>query len=214
MIGAAKSIIGLDVGSWAVKAVALQAGKNGRVTLQGYAQMPIGEEDQALIVRRVIDQLGVKPKQVVSSVSGRSVIVRQVEAPKLNDNELREHIGREVVAQIVGSLFGKVFQNGSPELDVVGVVRRREEAGRLVLAVEQLESRAEAVGRRRTVVDVGQLDRRAGHRIGGIQREATEDDGVWSADACASQHADDDFGNHAHVDRDAITLADAIGLER
>ncbi len=94
MFGMSKTIVGLDVGSYAVKAVALQPNKD-RITLQGYAQAKIGSEDPATVVRRVIDQLGVKPRRLVTSVSGRSVIVRQVETPKLGPDELKAHITYE-----------------------------------------------------------------------------------------------------------------------
>ncbi len=94
MFGGSKAVIGLDVGSYAVKAVALQANRD-RITLQGYAQARIDSQDVGDVIRRVIDQLGVKPKRVVTSVSGRSVIVRQVETPKLPENELKAHISVE-----------------------------------------------------------------------------------------------------------------------
>ncbi len=94
MFGSTKSVIGLDVGSYAVKAVALQSNRD-RITLQGYAQAKIDNQDVGEVIRRVINQLGVKAKRVVTAVSGRSVIVRQVETPKLLDNELKQHITYE-----------------------------------------------------------------------------------------------------------------------
>ena len=94
MFGGSKAVIGLDVGSYAVKAVALQSNRD-RITLQGYAQARIDNQDVGEVIRRVIDQLGMRPKRVVTSVSGRSVIVRQVETPKLADQELKAHISVE-----------------------------------------------------------------------------------------------------------------------
>ena len=94
MFGNTKSVIGLDIGSYAVKAVALQSNRD-RITLQGYAQSKIDNQDVGEVVRRVIAQLGVKAQRVVTSVSGRSVIVRQVETPKLQDAELKQHITYE-----------------------------------------------------------------------------------------------------------------------
>ncbi|HYE04771.1 MAG TPA: type IV pilus assembly protein PilM [Planctomycetota bacterium] len=89
-----KTIIGLDVGSYAVKAVALTPNKE-RITLSGYAQDRIGTQDPAVVVRKVLDQLGVRGKRIVTSVSGRSVIVRQVETPRLGPEELKTHIAYE-----------------------------------------------------------------------------------------------------------------------
>lgn len=89
-----KTVVGLDVGSHSIKAVALTPNRD-RVTLSGYAQARIGSQDPAMVVRQVLDQLGVKPKHLVSAVSGRSVIVRQVETPKLSGDELKAHINYE-----------------------------------------------------------------------------------------------------------------------
>lgn len=94
MFGGNKTYVGLDVGSHAVKAVALQPNK-GRLALQGYAMLRVGDNDPAVVVRQVIDQLGIKPRFTVSAVSGRSVIVRQVETPRLGSSELRSHIDYE-----------------------------------------------------------------------------------------------------------------------
>ncbi len=93
-LGQAKTVVGLDIGSYAVKAVAL-AGNRDRITLQGYAQARIDNQDAGEVIRKVIDQLGIKPKRLVTSVSGRSVIVRQVETPRLGPDELKAHIAYE-----------------------------------------------------------------------------------------------------------------------
>jgi len=94
MFRATKTVIGLDVGSYAVKAVALLP-HGDRLTLQGYAQERIGTQEPVEVIRRVLEQLGVRSRRVVSSVSGRSVIVRQVETPRLAANELKAHISYE-----------------------------------------------------------------------------------------------------------------------
>lgn len=92
--GQSKAVIGLDVGSFAVKAVALQANKE-RITLQGFAQARIDKQDVGEVVKAVLAQLGVKGKRVCSAVSGRSVIVRQVETPRLEGPALQQHITHE-----------------------------------------------------------------------------------------------------------------------
>jgi type IV pilus assembly protein PilM len=94
MFGKSKVVIGLDIGSYSVKAVALAPNRD-RLTLQGYAQSRIGSQEPVEVIRKVLDQLGVRPKRVVSSVSGRSVIVRQVETPRLPADELKAHIAYE-----------------------------------------------------------------------------------------------------------------------
>ncbi len=92
--GQSKTIVGLDVGSYAVKAVALVTNKD-RLTLQGFAQARIEHQDPGEVIRKVISQLGVRTKRVVTSVSGRSVIVRQIETPNLQGEDLRRHITAE-----------------------------------------------------------------------------------------------------------------------
>ncbi len=92
--GQTKVVVGLDIGSYAVKAVALSASRD-RVTLQTYAHARIDNQDPSEVIRKVIDQLGAKPKRLVTSVSGRSVIVRQVETPRLERDELKAHISYE-----------------------------------------------------------------------------------------------------------------------
>jgi type IV pilus assembly protein PilM len=94
MFGSTKMVVGLDVGSYAIKAVALQP-SGDRLTLQGYAQARIGTQEPVEVIRKVIDQLGLRPKRMVTSVSGRSVIVRQVETPRLPSDELKAHIAYE-----------------------------------------------------------------------------------------------------------------------
>jgi type IV pilus assembly protein PilM len=93
-MAAGKTVIGLDVGSYMVKAVALSGGRD-RVTLQGYAQARIENQDVGEVIRKVVDQLAIKSRRVVTSVSGRSVIVRQVETPRLGPDELKAHIAYE-----------------------------------------------------------------------------------------------------------------------
>src|SRR4051812_25415701 len=63
-LGQTKTVVGLDIGSYAVKAVAL-AGNRDRITLQGYAQARIDNQDPGEVIRKVIDQLGIKPKRLV-----------------------------------------------------------------------------------------------------------------------------------------------------
>lgn len=94
MFGMSKTVVGLDVGSHSVKAVALTPNRD-RITLSGFAHAKIGSSDPATVVRQVIDQLGVKPRRLITSVSGRSVIVRQVETPRLGQDELKAHISYE-----------------------------------------------------------------------------------------------------------------------
>ena len=107
MFGSSKLVVGLDVGSYSVKAVALQP-SGERLTLQGYAQARIGTQEPVEVIRKVLDQLGVKARRAVTSVSGRSVIVRQVETPRLPSDELKAHIAYEADMEFVATTMLKV----------------------------------------------------------------------------------------------------------
>ena len=43
--------------------------------------------------------------------------------------------------------------------------------------------------------------------------ESAEDDGVYSADSYDSEHSDDGFRNHGHIDDDAVAIFDAVIFE-
>ncbi len=82
-------ILGLDIGSSTVKGVELA--KNGdRFTITGYAQAEIASAGTLKeAIATVIREGRFKSKQVVSSVSGRSVIVRYINTPTMKPEELR-----------------------------------------------------------------------------------------------------------------------------
>ncbi len=97
-----KSLVGLDIGSSAVKAVEL------RQTPGGYKVMAIGSEpvppdaivDGAIIdggavadvIRELFDRHGIKTKDVVASLSGNAVIVKKISLPLMSEEELDESI--------------------------------------------------------------------------------------------------------------------------
>ncbi len=94
MFKASKSVVGLDIGSSAVKAVELtRAGKELQVT--GFGQIELSSEDPADCVEAVTNLLkegGFRTKSVVTSVSGKMVIVRHLNMVAMNDDELRNAI--------------------------------------------------------------------------------------------------------------------------
>jgi type IV pilus assembly protein PilM len=101
--GKAKTVIGLDIGSSAVKAVELKAsGKNYRVMAYGVEPVPPDAiVDGAIIdatsvsdaIRRVFDgNKAFKTKEVCASLSGNAVIVKKITLPVMTENELSESI--------------------------------------------------------------------------------------------------------------------------
>jgi type IV pilus assembly protein PilM len=98
----AKSLVGLDIGSSAVKAVELKpAGKGYKVSAFGSEPVPPDSiVDGAIIdggavaeaIRRVFTGRGIKTRDVVASLSGNAVIVKKITLPQMTDSELAESI--------------------------------------------------------------------------------------------------------------------------
>ena len=98
----AKNLIGLDVGSSAVKMVSLRAGRGGyHLDGAGIEPLPAGTIVDGVISRRdtvseAIDKIftsqGVKENRVATSVSGHSVIVKKITLPVQTPAEVRDSI--------------------------------------------------------------------------------------------------------------------------
>jgi type IV pilus assembly protein PilM len=97
-----KSVVGLDIGSSAVKAVELKAaGKGYRVSAFGTEPIPPDSiVDGAIIdgtavadaIRRLFERHPFKSKDVAASLSGNAVIVKKISLPVMTDAELAESI--------------------------------------------------------------------------------------------------------------------------
>ena len=89
-----KSIVGLDVGSSAIKAVELtRVGKEVQVT--GFGQIELASEepeDRIQAINELMREGGFKTKRVVTSVSGKMVIIRYLSMVPMSDEELRNAI--------------------------------------------------------------------------------------------------------------------------
>ena len=101
-----KNVVGLDIGSSAVKAVELKpAGKGYRVVAFGHEPVPADSiVDGAIIdagavadaIRRVFDgKKGFKTKEVCASLSGNAVIVKKITLPVMTPSELDDSISWE-----------------------------------------------------------------------------------------------------------------------
>ena len=102
MFGRSKSLVGLDIGSSAVKAIELKpAGKGYKVAAFGSEPVPPDSiVDGAIIdgtavveaIRRVFESRGIKTKEVAASLSGNAVIVKKIALPSMTEGELAESI--------------------------------------------------------------------------------------------------------------------------
>jgi type IV pilus assembly protein PilM len=101
-LGKNKPVVGLDIGSSAVKAVELRAvGKGFRVS--AFASEPVPPDsivDGAIIdgaavsdaIRRLFENKAFKTKDVAASLSGSAVIVKKISLPVMTESELSESI--------------------------------------------------------------------------------------------------------------------------
>jgi type IV pilus assembly protein PilM len=97
-----KAVVGLDIGSSAVKAVELkQTGKTYRVAAFGSEPVPPDSiVDGAIIdgtavadaIHRLFESHAFKTKDVAASLSGNAVIVKKINLPAMTDAELAESI--------------------------------------------------------------------------------------------------------------------------
>ena len=103
LFGKAKTIVGLDIGSSAVKAVELkQSGKGYKVAAYAAEAVPPDSiVDGAIIdagavsdaIRRMFDgNKAFKTKDVCASLSGNAVIVKKITLPVMTESELNESI--------------------------------------------------------------------------------------------------------------------------
>jgi type IV pilus assembly protein PilM len=102
VFGRSKSLVGLDIGSSAIKAIELKpAGKGYKVTAYGSEPVPPDSiVDGAIIdgaavvdaIRRVFDSRGIKTREVAASLSGNAVIVKKISLPTMTEAELSESI--------------------------------------------------------------------------------------------------------------------------
>jgi type IV pilus assembly protein PilM len=101
-LGKSKAVVGLDIGSSAVKAVELKPlGKGFRVTAFAVEAIPPDSiVDGAIIdggavadaIRRLFQNKAFKTKDVAASLSGNAVIVKKINLPVMTDSELAESI--------------------------------------------------------------------------------------------------------------------------
>ena len=98
----AKALVGLDIGSSAVKAVELKpVGKAYKVTAFGSEPIPPDSiVDGAIIdggavadaIRRLFESRAIKTREVAASLSGNAVIVKKISLPVMTEAELSESI--------------------------------------------------------------------------------------------------------------------------
>jgi len=162
----AKSLVGLDIGSSAVKAVELKpAGKGYKVAAFGSEPIPPDSiVDGAIIdggavaeaIRRLFGGRGIKTKDVAASLSGNAVIVKKITLPQMSESELAESIYWEAEQYIPFDIqdvnldyqiLDKGGEPGKGTMDVLLVAAKKEKIADYTGVIAQ-------AGRSAVVVDV------------------------------------------------------------
>ncbi|OFW16946.1 MAG: hypothetical protein A3H29_07220 [Acidobacteria bacterium RIFCSPLOWO2_02_FULL_67_21] len=168
MFGRSRNLVGLDIGSSAVKAVELKAaGKGYRVAAFGMQPVPPDSiVDGAIIdagavaeaIRRVFEEnKAFKTKDVCASLSGNAVIVKKITLPVMTPSELDDSIAWEAEQYIPFdvqdvNLDYQILDPGTgPEsrgsMDVLLVAAKKEKIGDYTGVIAQ-------AGRTPVIVDV------------------------------------------------------------
>jgi len=168
LFATAKTIVGLDIGSSAVKAVEVKpAGKGYKVTAFGTEPVPpdaivdgaiIDAGSVAEAIRRVFDgNKAFKAKDVCASLSGNAVIVKKITLPVMTENELAESIYWEAEQYIPFDIqdVNLDYQildpgtgpNSRGSMDVLLVAAKKEKIGDYTNVIAQ-------AGRTPVIVDV------------------------------------------------------------
>src|SRR5688572_29903232 len=143
-----RHLVGLDIGSRYVKAVQL-TDNNGQYTITNFgAAEIIAPRTAADAVLEIFDSRRFKTKRVVASVSGRSVYVRYVVMPQMNDDEIvnaaKYEMGKYIPVEVDEAIhdvqkLGNLEAAGTqadPEMRVLLVAARRSYVDEQVAALE------------------------------------------------------------------------------
>jgi type IV pilus assembly protein PilM len=156
-----RPLVGLDIGSSAVKAVELKpVGKSHRVVALGAEPIPPDAiVDGAIVdgaavadaIRRLFDTRGIKTREVAASLSGTAVIVKKITVPPMSATELAESIAWEAEQyvpfdiqdvnldyQVVsGASDGKAAPTAAAGMDVLLVAAKKEKIADYTGVIQQ-----------------------------------------------------------------------------
>ena len=150
-------VIGLDIGSHAVRAAELRLGRDGSVALNRFGQvaLPVGAVRGGEVVqpaqvaeslRRLWKEVGFASRRVIVGVGNQRVIVRPMEFPAMGEEELKSAVELQAVELIPMPrdevvldhqvLERFVSDDGTDMIRVLIVAAQREMVGNLLSAVE------------------------------------------------------------------------------
>lgn len=146
-----KDVVGIDVGSYAVKVVLFKL-EAGAYQLKAWGHLPLGakadagpdEKKSAVInaLRAFFIEKGIKIKEAATSLSGNAVIVRYVKFPRLTRAELMSTLATEAEpfipfdineVQLGFHILSEIVEDGQKKMETVLVAAKRD------LVVQRLE---------------------------------------------------------------------------
>ncbi|MCM2305199.1 MAG: type IV pilus assembly protein PilM [Elusimicrobia bacterium] len=146
-----KDVVGIDVGSYAVKVVLFKL-EAGAYQLKAWGHLPLGakadagpDEKKAAVInalRAFFIEKGVKIKEAATSLSGNAVIVRYVKFPRLTRAELMSTLATEAEpfipfdineVQLGFHILSEIVEDGQKKMETVLVAAKRD------LVVQRLE---------------------------------------------------------------------------
>ncbi|MFN7960805.1 MAG: type IV pilus assembly protein PilM [Thermoanaerobaculia bacterium] len=152
----AKGLVGLDIGSSAIKLVELKERKAGEYHLQRLGSEPLSPEaivdgsimDSSLVVdtiHRLTQSSGVKSGSFATSLSGHSVIIKKIQLPAMAPEELAESIQWEAEQYIPFDINDVrldyvVLSEGEPgrdNMEVLLVAVKRDKVNDYVSVISQ-----------------------------------------------------------------------------
>lgn len=153
-LGAGDGVVALDIGSSSIKMVESSIEKNryqllnlGAVQVAPQAiqnNMIVDQRSVAEAIRRIVQEHHVKAKKVISAVPGRAAIMKRVQMPRQEENELEANVEFEANSVIPENLenVNLDFQvlnlaEGGSKMDVMLVAVKKEIVNSYTEAIEQ-----------------------------------------------------------------------------
>jgi type IV pilus assembly protein PilM len=143
MFGSGKSIVGLDIGSSSIKAIELKRAK-GEITVSHLGMESLASDivvDSMIVdsgtvssaISKIFGLHGIKTKNVATSVSGHSVIVKPIKVQPMSEAELAEGITAEAAQHIPFDISDVNLdfeilnpESGGPQMDVLLVAVKKD----------------------------------------------------------------------------------------
>jgi type IV pilus assembly protein PilM len=137
-------IVGVDIGSAAIKVVELSNGGAPRIRAAASAPTPAGTLEEGRIkdvqavgqtLRGLVQSSGIKTKRAVAAVNGQVALIREVRMPKLGPDEIQQASSFEVqrylpypISDVTfdAVIVGEGKDNGAARVDVLVVAARTD----------------------------------------------------------------------------------------